>query len=346
MKVAVTTVQVPFISGGAELMTQGLCTALREAGHTVELVSEPFRFSPAASVRHSMDAWSHEDFDRFDCGPIDEVIALKFPAFYLSHHSKRVWLMHQHRSVYELFDTLHGDRSDNLDAVALKAEITTRDTQALQAARKVFTISQTVSDRLLKYNGIESKPLMQPPAQAELFYSAEQMPYIFAPSRLESLKRQELLIRAMAFVDQPVLAFIAGEGGQRQHLEALTAELGLTHRVRFLGRVDEVAMRRYYANALAVYFGPLLEDYGFITLEAMLSARPVITCQDSGGPTNIVRHGETGLVAVAGPAAVAEAINGLWGDKPRARAMGLQGRQLYDELNISWQHVVTQLLAD
>ena len=346
MRVAVTTVQVPFISGGAELMTDGLCKALREAGHSVDLVAKPFRFGPEAQVKQSMDAWSHENFDRFDCGTIDEVIALKFPAFYLSHHSKRVWLMHQHRSVYELFDTAYGDSSGNPDAVALKAEITVRDTQALQSARKVFTISQTVSDRLLKYNGIESQPLLQPPAQPELFCSAEQMPYIYAPSRLESLKRQELLIRAMPFVQAPVFAVIAGEGGQRQHLEALTEQLGLAHRVQFLGRVDEFTMRKYYANALAVFFGPLLEDYGFITLEAMLSSRPVITCRDSGGPTHIVRAGETGFVTEPEPAAVADAINFLWGNRARARAMGEHGRQLYDQLNISWQHVVSQLLAN
>ena len=150
----------------------------------------------------------------------------------------------------------------------------------------------------------------------------------------------------MAFVDQPVFALIAGEGGQRQHLETVTAELGLSHRVRFLGRVDDVAMRKYYAHALGVYFGPRLEDYGFITLEAMLSSRPVITCLDSGGPTNIVRHGETGIVAEAEPASVADAINRLWSDKAGARAMGAQGRQFYDQLNISWQNVVNQLLAD
>lgn len=346
MRVAVATVQVPFISGGAELMTQGLCDALRQAGHSVELVSMPFRFGPPSAVRRNMAAWSDEDFDRFDCGPIDEVIALKFPAIYLRHHSKRVWLMHQHRSVYELFDSGYGESSASPDALALRNEITEQDTRALRDARRVFTISQTVTERLLHFNGIASQPLLQPPAHAEHFFSGDAMPYIFVPSRLETLKRQELLIRAMAFVESPVFAVIAGDGGQRTHLEAVTEQLGLRHRVRFIGRIDDRTMRQHYAHALAVFFGPLQEDYGFITLEAMLSSRAVITCRDSGGPTHFVRHEETGLITDPQPEAVASAINRLWHHRALAKAMGEHGRLLYDQLRISWPHAVEQLLAD
>lgn len=346
MKIAVATVQVPFITGGAEIMTEGLCSALRRAGHTVELVAMPFRFGPPSAVRAHMQAWASEDFDRFDCGPVDEVIALKFPAYYLKHHSLRVWLMHQHRSLYELFDTPFGDRSDNPEAAELKALVTEQDTAALRAARKVFTISQTVTDRLRRHNQVESAPLLQPPANADLFFSAEALPYIFAPSRLESLKRQELLIRAMSEVVEPVFAVIAGEGGQLQRLVALTAELGLQHRVRFVGRVDDATMRRWYAHALAVFFGPLMEDYGFVTLEAMLSSRAVLTCRDSGGPTHFVRDGKTGFVTEPEPAAVADAINRLQANRALARAMGESGRQLYQDLGIGWDHVVSTLLAE
>jgi len=346
MKIAVATVQVPFISGGAELMTQGLCDALREAGHDAALVALPFRFGPPAAVRRSMAAWANEDFARFDAGLVDEVIALKFPAFYLRHPSKRVWLMHQHRSVYELFDSPFGERSDNADAVSLKAEITLCDTQALSEARHVFTISQTVSERLLRFNNVSSKPLLQPPSQAELFYAGEPMPYIFVPSRLEGLKRQDLLIRAMAHVGEPVYAVIAGEGGQRNALELLTSELGLQHRVRFIGRVADDAMRRWYAHSLAVFFGPMLEDYGFITLEAMLSSKAVITCTDSGGPTHFVRDGDTGHITAPEPEAVAHAINTLWANRSRARELGENGRCHYESLQISWDDVVSKLLAD
>ena len=68
MKVIVATAQVPFIKGGAELMTSGLKAALQEYGHDTEVVSLPFKFSPPDEIRRGMDAWESQDFSRFDCG--------------------------------------------------------------------------------------------------------------------------------------------------------------------------------------------------------------------------------------------------------------------------------------
>jgi glycosyltransferase involved in cell wall biosynthesis len=139
---------------------------------------------------------------------------------------------------------------------------------------------------------------------------------------------------------------IAGDGGMKPRLAQVVAELGLQHRVKFIGRASDAELRRHYAHALGVFFGPLLEDYGFITLEAMLSSRPVITCTDSGGPTHFVRDGETGHVTQPEPEAVAQAINSLWADRRRARELGENGRRHYAALNVSWDHVVSRLLGN
>jgi glycosyltransferase involved in cell wall biosynthesis len=292
-----------------------------------------------------MDAWQQQDFDLFDCGQIDHVIALKFPAFNLKHHNKTVWLMHQHRSVYELYDTKWGENSKSVEASSLREKIIAADTASLSAARAVFTISRTVSGRLLKYNGIESRPLYQPPLNSGAYQSGENYPYIFFPSRLESLKRQDLLIRAMQHVKEPVIAIIAGEGGQRDALNDLIQSLGLQHRVKLIGRIDNDAMIRYYSNATAIFFGPYAEDYGFVTLEAMLSSKPVITCTDSGGPTEFVIDGDTGYVVDPEAGAVADAINKLWNDRQRSIAMGNNALNHYRSMDISWNNVVAKLLG-
>lgn len=345
MRVCVATVQVPFISGGAEAMTAGLCRALGAAGHQVERVTMPFRFGPPSEVLRGMDAWEHEDFESFQCGSIDEVVALKFPAFYLRHPSKRVWLMHQHRSIYELWNTPFGDSSSSPDHVRLRDEVMRRDVQALQGARKVFTISPTVTERLWRFNHVESEPLFQPPPNAGLYVAGEPWPYVFIPSRLEAVKRQELVIRAMVQVAQPVFAVVAGEGGQSEALRRVVETLGLQHRVKFVGNLSDADMRRYYANALCVFFGPLQEDYGFVALEAMLAARPLITCTDSGCPALLVRHGETGYITEPEPGAIADAINTLWSELSRSREMGRAARQAYDAMGLSWDRVVATLLA-
>jgi glycosyltransferase involved in cell wall biosynthesis len=72
-------------------------------------------------------------------------------------------------------------------------------------------------------------------------------------------------------------------------------------------------------------FPPLDEDYGYVTLEAMLSAKPVITCTDSGGPLEFVRDKETGLIAEQTPESLAAAMDELWKDQARAKAWGENG---------------------
>jgi glycosyltransferase involved in cell wall biosynthesis len=344
MKIAIASVQVPFISGGAEIMATQLAKALNDHGHTSELITMPFRFSPQTLVHESMNQWAGQDFSKFDCGEIDMVICLKFPTFYLKHPNKVVWLMHQHRAFYELFDTPFGESSKNPNMIKFRNEIIQRDAQELNTAKVVYTISNRVSERLQFYNGVLSTPIHQPPANFDLFRCNDQLDYIFFPSRLESLKRQELLIRAIALCRAPVAIIIAGEGGMKSNLQHLINELELEDRVRLVGRISDEEMRVWYANSLGVFFGPFDEDYGFVTLEAMLSSKPVITCNDSGGPLDFVLDNETGLVVNSTPDSISVAIEYLYYNKKRAKEMGVAGLERYKSLNISWSNVVEKLL--
>ena len=57
-------------------------------------------------------------------------------------------------------------------------------------------------------------------------------------------------------------------------------------------------------DALAVVYAPFDEDYGYVTLEAFLCAKPVITATDSGGTLEFVVDGENGFVCAPEPAAI------------------------------------------
>src|SRR3954452_850214 len=105
MRVGIATVQVPFIRGGAEIHAEGLARAVREAGHEAEIITMPFRFGPVREVRRSMDIWESENFEEMNGYRMDVVICLKFPCFYLQHPHKATWLIHQHRAVYDLWNT-------------------------------------------------------------------------------------------------------------------------------------------------------------------------------------------------------------------------------------------------
>ncbi len=346
MKVAIATVQVPFIRGGADNLTMGLRDALAERGVETDVVTLPFRFHPPAEVLRSMQAWRQEDFTRLNGVAVDRVICLTFPSFYLRHPHKVVWLLHQHRAVYELWDTPYaGGLRRSTQGQELRRHILAQDTRHLRSCRRVYTIAREVSRRMRRFNAVDSMPLYHPPRFAERFYNAPAEPFIFFPSRLEALKRQDLLVRAMAHVKAPVAAFIAGDGGCRGELERLVERLGLRRRVRLMGRIGHDELLACYARCRAVFFGPYREDYGYVTLEAMLSAKPVITCEDSGGSLEFVRHGRTGLVVPPRPEKVAEAIDTMHFNPAEAEEMGRAGLARYRELGISWQRVVEELLS-
>lgn len=344
MKIAITTTQVPFIRGGAEFMTQNLYRALVEKGHQVEVISMPFVFNNKGGIKDNMDNWEKQNFNCFDIGSIDKVICLKFPTYYLQHPNKSVWLMHQHRSVYDLWNTPYGDVSTDRDACQLRDDIYKRDTDSLCKTVKNFTISRTVSARLKKYNNIDSEHLYQPSPLSDFLSPGEQNPYIFCPSRLEGLKRQELLIRAAAKCKTPCVFLIAGTGGLAETLQGLIGELNVGHKVRLLGHVSDGELVALYRNSLGVFFAPVNEDYGFVTLEAMQSAKPVITCTDSGGPLEFVVDSETGYILDPDPEKIAEKIDALYNDKEKAKRMGMNAFDSYNALELSWDNVVAKLL--
>jgi glycosyltransferase involved in cell wall biosynthesis len=115
-------------------------------------------------------------------------------------------------------------------------------------------------------------------------------------------------------------------------------------RVLLTGHLAAPVQAAWYANALAVFFGPQDEDYGYITLEAMLSAKPVITCRDSGGTLEFVQDGVTGFVTDPVPEAVAQRIDELAARPARAREMGEAGRESYRKLGLTWERTAATLI--
>src|SRR5690606_35168034 len=95
---------------------------------------------------------------------------------------------------------------------------------------------------------------------------------------------------------RPLRAVIAGDGPDRERLAALAAGLGVGDRVALPGRIDDATLIELYAGALAVFYAPFDEDYGYVTVEAMRSARPVVTTADSGGVLEFVADGVNGFV--------------------------------------------------
>ncbi|MFC7301536.1 glycosyltransferase family 4 protein [Cognatiluteimonas weifangensis] len=340
MNILITSVQVPFVRGGGEILAQGLLAAIKRQGHRADILTAPFRFSPASAIEESADWWGRINLASFCAGNVDKVIHLKFPCFYAQHPDSVLWLLHQHRAYYELWDEKGASGKDK----AVRKRVIQQDTDALLRIPRRFTIAKRVSARLQQYNGVSSAPIYHPPFSAEQFRCEESLPFIFSPSRLEPLKRQMLLVEAMAKTRSPMVALIAGEGGAAAALNRRISELGIESKVRLLGYVCDREMRSYYAKARAIFFGPYDEDYGYVTLESMLASKPVITCTDSGGPLEFVVHGETGQVVEPVADVIAQAIDRYGRSEALATAHGQAGRAAYDDMDISWDPVVERLL--
>jgi glycosyltransferase involved in cell wall biosynthesis len=348
MRIVIALPHLPFISGGAEIMADNLNAVLRAAGHEVETVAIPFYWAPAERVLDQMLAARLLDLTHSGGKPIDLLIATKFPAYLISHPRKVIWLAHEHRAAYEFWEHPISDLARAPNGGIVRAAIQEADRRAFAGARACFSISQTVSNRMAQHLGIRMPPLLHPPADVERFRNGEAVDYLFFPSRLCNYKRQELVLRALARTSEPVKVEFCGAPevpGYDGTLALLAGELRVADRVTWHGHVADEVKRELYARCIGVVFPPLSEDYGYITLEAMLSAKPVITCADSGGPLEFVKPGETGLITEPAPEALATAMDALWRDRARAKQMGGAGRHRYEALGISWQNVLEALCA-
>jgi glycosyltransferase involved in cell wall biosynthesis len=348
MKIIVATTQVPFVRGGAEILAEGLLDALREAGYETELVTIPFKWYPPERILDIMLASSLIDLSE-SCGEkIDRLIGLKFPAYLIPHPRKVIWLLHQHRQAYELWGTPLGDLEHYPNGIQIRDTIINADNKVFREANQIFTISKNVAKRLKKYNQVEGTPLYHPPQNADFFYCQNPCDYFFYPSRINPTKRQELIIYALNKTKSPFKVVFAGSTDTldyKKRLEKLAEQLGISNKVSFIGFVSEQEKRKLYANSIGTIYCPYDEDYGYVTLESMLSKKPILTCQDSGGPTELIKNKKTGLVVENEAQAIADAMEALWYHQSWSKHLGEQANEYYKCLNISWSTVVEKLMA-
>ncbi len=347
MRVGVLQTQVPFVRGGAERHSANLCTALRRHGHEVAEITLPFKWYPNSTLVDSILAARLTDLSEIEGVPTDLVIGLRFPAYLARHPNKVYWIIHQYRQAYDQWDAGVSELLNDPDGDAIRHLVRAEDRKAFADTKhKVYANSKTVAQRLQTHLGQKATALYHPPPNAELLTPGPFGDYLFAPGRLNASKRPELLLQALAGTSSPLRLVVAGVAENPRYMESLQVlarDLGVADRVEWLGGIDDETMRMRYANARAVVFAPQDEDYGYITLEAMLSGKPVITTDDAGGPLEFITNGKQGFVCQASPHALAQCFEALMQDKRLAERMGAAGYQHYSDLDISWDHVVETL---
>ncbi|MBM63803.1 MAG: hypothetical protein CL484_12725 [Acidobacteria bacterium] len=345
-RVAVVTSHPLFAAGGHLVIAEGLTTALREAGHDATVVRTPQnRFGRQAGAYYS--TWLTDVELAGDGGSIDHVVSLRFPSYAVRHPSHVCWLNHRMREYYDQWSSFRSTLSwrARVKEHVRRQVIHKVDRWLLtRNVSRLFAQSRTIQHRLQRWGGIRSEVLYPPPPPRP--YRCEGYgDYLFIASRLSPLKRVDLVIAALARpAAKGVHCIIAGDGSQRSRLQAQIKDLGLADRVQLLGNVGESELVRHLAHCRAVCYPPQAEDYGLLTLEAFVSGKAVITCSDSGGPAELVRTGEEGIVVPPKPDSLAEAFRQVMDDVNLAERFGRNAQTRAREF--TWDQTIRHLLGE
>jgi len=337
--------QIPFVKGGAEFLCESLVHAInRIDGIEAEIVQIPFKWYPEEQMLNDITAWRMVDLSESDGMKIDLVIATKFPTYAVQHSNKALWLIHQHRTLYDLENTEYDSWRFEKDAKVIRDKIRSLDNKFFEECKGLYTISRTVSSRLMKYNEFLSEPLFPPPVLADQIKPGTYGERIIYIGRLEPPKRPDLLISAASLVPEAKISIIGkGRKEDDERLKLLIEKSGLSKRCELLGFLTDEELLRQLSAARAVFYAPYDEDYGYATIEAFLAMKPVITCSDSGEVKTFVEETGSGFVSDTNPDSIGDNLRKVYDMKDTELAeMASRGYKIAK--GITWDNVLEKLV--
>lgn len=344
MRIAICSTSVPFVNGGYRNIVDWLEIALEAEGHSVETIYLPENDDPNLLLPQMIA------FRSIDLSMADLVICFRPQAHLISHPNKVVWFIHHVRPLYDLWDSDYRGMDETERNIGLRDAIRAIDTAAFSEARKIFANSAVTARRLRDFNGLESQVLYPPVSRPERFSFIEQNDEIVCICRMEHHKRQHLLIEALSKTRSAVRLRLCGVGSSMTYAQSLlkqVEELDLGHRVSIDHRwISEGEKEDLLARSLALAYVPFDEDsYGYPTLEAALSSKPILATRDAGGVLEFLEHDRSGLVADPDPESIAAAMDRLFDDRAAAKRMGEAASARVTELAIDWSSTIAALLS-
>jgi glycosyltransferase involved in cell wall biosynthesis len=172
----------------------------------------------------------------------------------------------------------------------------------------------------------------------------EKQRMVLSVGSLTPLKGFDFLINALALIpesERPPLAIVSNfqNPPERDFLMSLAQEKGVV--LNLMRNVSEEKLVELYNQAMLTVYAPHHEPFGFVSIESMACATPVVAVRE-GGIQETVIHEKTGLLVHRNPQEFSEAISRLLSDIDLARQLGSEGRR-HVLHNWTWDRSVTTL---
>lgn len=331
-----------------------LVEGLRERGHRVEVVALPWD-DYARSFRQNFRRGLVARLSRFDALFVDELChpslvlvlpRVKTPAVAVVHHLKSSeprsrWWNALYRAVERRFLSA-------TDAVVCNSE-TTRATVAALADRS-GVVAPPAGDRFVRFvsesgasgNDVDGDDSNAPAFESRDFDGRLELCFV---GNLVPRKGLHVLLAGLARVDGDWRLTVVGNETDPAYVTRIRRQrrrFGLDDRVELTGRLPDDAVAERLAESHLLAVPSLYEGFGLVYLEAMAFGLPVLATT-AGGATELVTHGETGVVVPPDdPGEIARVVQRVHDDRNLLRRLGGTARARF-EAQPGWEEATDEV---
>ena len=250
-----------------------------------------------------------------------------------------------------LVTTLHGTDVRLAKKIGMSRSLFRR---VLRSSSRVTTVSTWLASEVASLMSVPRPEIAPMPVSTDRFEpggSRAANRFLFA-GRLNRQKGLDHLLRAFAAMSRPAMLDVVGEGAIGAELKLLASQLGVSDRVVWHGQLNQQALVHLYQSATAVIVPSTDEGLGLVAAEALLCETPVIAFR-SGGLTDVIQHGTTGVLVTPGDTAeLAAAMDTILVSPEHAADLGRAGRLFSlsafapESAASRYAHIYRQVLAE
>lgn len=198
----------------------------------------------------------------------------------------------------------------------------------VQHSTQVTAVSRWLADEAERVVSMQRPTVAPMPVATDLFSPGGQRTpaRLLFVGRINTQKGIDHLLRSMSKMKTKATLDVVGDGPGRAAMMQLATDLGISDRVNWMGQLKQPQLVEYYRKASVMVVPSVDEGLGLAAVEALLCETPVVAF-NSGGLTDVVRDGQTGVLVPPGDMqALAAALDEILASEERGRTLGVAGR--------------------